>query len=71
MNWLKRMMRRRPVPLTHGQRTARRALAREEEKLREVAAETPEIMEAVEELKLLGSQNDFAVKIFKAMGGTW
>lgn len=70
MNWLKRMMRKRPAAATSGQRAASRALAQEEEKLRKVTAETPEILESVENLKLLGAQNDFAVKIFKAMGGT-
>lgn len=70
MSWLKRMVSKRSKSPTSGQRAAGRALAREEEKLRKVTAETSEIMEAVENLKLLGAQNDFAVKIYRAMGGT-
>lgn len=70
MNWLKRMMCKRSAPPTNGQRAAGRALAREEEKLLEVTAESSEIMEAVDKLKRLGEQNDFAVKIYRAMGGT-
>jgi len=69
MNWLKRKGSKRPEPLSNGEWEAHRAVAREEEKLREVHAETSEIMEAVERLKALGTQNDFARKIYKAMGG--
>lgn len=64
------MKRKRSDPPSSGQRAAGRALAREEEKLRKVTAESSEIMEAADKLKRLGAQNDFATKIYRAMGGT-
>lgn len=69
MNWLKRKA-SRTTPSTAGQREAGRALAREEEKLRRITAETSEILEAAEKLKRLGSRNDFAARIHRALGGT-
>lgn len=69
MNWLKRKASRRDAPSTAGQREAGRALAREEEKLRRITAETSEILEAAEKLKRLGSRNDFAARIHRALGG--
>jgi hypothetical protein len=69
VKWLKWRTHRRPDPPSAEQREASRAVAREDRKFREITAETSGILEEVERLKRLGSQNDFAAKIRQAMGG--
>jgi hypothetical protein len=69
-NWLKRKGSKPGAPaVSAGQFAADKALEKEDRKLREMNGRTGEIIGAAESLKALGVQNDFAVKIRRAMGG--
>ncbi len=68
-NWLKRKGSKPAPAATAGQDAADKALDKETQKLRKVNAKTDEIMEAAGVLKHLGDQNDFAVRLRRAMGG--
>jgi hypothetical protein len=70
LSWLKRKGSKTAPAPSAGQRTADRALAHEDRKLREADGRSSEIMSAVRELRALGVQNDFAGKVRRAMGGT-
>lgn len=68
MRWLKRKS-DPPPAATAGQTEATKALDKAEAGLEQVHREEHEILAAVEKLKRLGQQNDFAARIRDAMGG--
>lgn len=69
-NWLKRKGSKHAPARSAGQRSADRALAHEDRKLREADGLSGEIMSAARELRALGVQNDFAGKLRRSLGGT-
>lgn len=70
LSWLKRKGSKTSAPAqSAGQRSAERAVKREDDKLREVDERTGEIIAAARELRALGTQNDFAGRLRRAMGG--
>lgn len=70
LSWRRGRRKDRAPASTAGQREADRALAKEDRKLRAVRGRTSEILEAAEELKALGSKNDFAARLRDALGGS-
>ena len=69
-NWLRGRRKDSSGPAsTAGQREADKALDKETQKLRTAEGQTDEILAAAETLKRLGEQNDFAVRLRRAMGG--